>query len=166
MAYCRESTSGAVQGVVSVKRFATNALGEQPLYLSASASLNAPLWMAKPWCCSGGAVSQREALFSLASFFACCNGSGNLSWTLAAAWSSYFHFVCIISLLAWCCGIVLWARSVCLCMISEISGDDRCRDVWYSLSAVVAGLMMPIDCHSWWVVPGALSVCHLELVCL
>ena len=28
-------------------------------------------------------------------------------------------------------------------MISEISWDDRCRDVWCSLSAVVAGLMMP-----------------------
>ena len=28
-------------------------------------------------------------------------------------------------------------------MISEISGADRCRDAWCSLSAIVAGLMMP-----------------------
>ena len=83
-------------------------------YLGASASLNAPLWMAKPWCRSGMTVSQLEAPFSLASFLTRCNVSGNLSWTLATAWSSFFHFVCIISRLAqrfWDC---TWARSVCL----------------------------------------------------
>ena len=108
-------------------------------YLSASASLNAPLWIAKPWGCSSRAVSQLEAPFSLASFLARCNGLGNFSWTLAAACSSY-SALSAISPRRW--GITLWARSVCPWMISEISGDDRCRDVWCSLSAVMAGLMM------------------------
>ena len=132
-------------------------------YLSDSASLNAPFWMAKPWFCN-----QLEAPFSLASFLARCNGSGNLSWTLAAAWSSCFRFVCSILLLAWRCGITLWAscRSVCLWMISMISGNERCRDVWCSLSAFVAGLMMTRPPFLVGIVPGALSLYPQDLVSL
>ena len=75
MAYCWESTSGAVQGIVGVERFAINTFGGQPLrahpYLSTSASLNAPLWMAKPWCCSGRAVSQLEAVCNKMMIYLC-----------------------------------------------------------------------------------------------
>ena len=123
--------------MVGVERFEMHWEGSLSMtrpYLSASASPNAPLWIAKPWCCSGTAVNQLEASVSLTSFLARCHGSGNLSWTLAGAWSSYFRFVCSISLLARHCGITLWARSVCPWMTSEISGDDRCRDVWCSIS--------------------------------
>ena len=40
-------------------------------YLSASASLNAPLWMAKSWCCSGRAVSQLEAVCNKMMIYLC-----------------------------------------------------------------------------------------------
>ena len=40
-------------------------------YLSASASLNAPLWMAKTWCCSGRAVSQLEAMCNKMMIYLC-----------------------------------------------------------------------------------------------
>ena len=113
-------------------------------YLSARASLNAPLCRQKPNSSMGKEVSQIEAPFSLASSMAFLPGAGNLFFSTSANLEACSCRCCWTVRLA-----VIWASKhsyeySCRCLrICSTRGPHISLEAAYSKSEVATGLRKP-----------------------